>query len=282
MFVGVRTLQRNAIAAAFASCGVVACGGNAFESNDGASSGGTISSNDSGGSEDAGTTSSGGALAMAGGTTGSGGYGSASAGGAIGVSGDVGAGGVTSKGGGGGSSAGGAPTSTIELATSYDRTCETDDECLLVNEGDVCGCPGCRGAAIARTAGSAWDADRARIYCPAYGAPTSCPAIACAAMLPACVAHLCVARYRHDIDATKYDATCRVSADCKLIYTGEVCSPCHCATAAINASGYSNYQTEVESVQCTPGPSACDCAPRTTVSCELPMTTGLGTCVVGP
>jgi hypothetical protein len=54
---------------------------------------------------------------------------------------------------------------------------------------------------------------------------------------PACVNGLCVARYQRNVDATKYDATCRANTDCNLIYTGEVCSSCRCGTATVNASG---------------------------------------------
>jgi hypothetical protein len=263
---------------------VLACGGGAFATKDDSSgtrdSGGASSYPGSGGAADAGTLASGGkAVSGSGGATGNGGRG---LGGAGGAGGSGASGGVGSTGGKGGSSAGGAPTSTIQLVTSYDRICTNDGECVVVVEGDVCGCLGCHGAAIARSAQPAWDADRKRIYCPAYGAPMICPAIACAQMLSACVNGLCVARYRHDIDPAKYDTSCRASTDCEFIYTGEVCSSCRCGTAAVNVTGYAQYQKDIAGDQCTPGPSVCDCAPRTSVSCQLPTTPGLGICVMGP
>lgn len=260
--------QLGAMASALALSCALACSGGDFQSKSD-----SVGTRDSGG--DGAAIGSGGAGAGAAGGASSGGGSPNEAGGA------VGSGGVASSGGQGGSSAGGAPASTIQLVTSYDRTCTNDGECVLVAEGDVCGCPGCHNAAISGAAQAAWDADRKRIYCPLSGMPT-CVAISCVAMLPACVNGLCVARYRRDIDAATYDATCRGNTDCNLIYTAEVCSSCRCATAAVNASGYAQYQKDVAGVQCTPVPASCDCAPRTSVSCQLPTTTGLGTCVVGP
>jgi hypothetical protein len=264
----------------------LACGGGAFATKDDpggpGDSGKSSFIRGSGGAADSGANGSGGQTASgSGGAVGGSGHGLGGNGG-HGASDAGGAGGTVSAGGKGGSSSGGAPTSTVQLVTSYDRACTTDGDCVVVVEGDVCGCPGCRGAAIARSAQATWDADRKRIYCPAYGAPTTCPAIACAPMLPACNGGLCVARYPHNVDASQYDSSCRTNADCKLIYTGEVCSACQCATAAVNGTGYASYEKDVASDHCTPGPSACDCAPRTAVSCQLPVTMGLGKCVVGP
>jgi hypothetical protein len=260
--------QLSAMACVLALSCALACGGSDFQSK-----------NDSLGAR----ASGGGGAAPGSSGAGSGALGGASPGGGpSGTGGAASSGGVASSGGQGGSSAGGAPAGTVQLVTSYDRDCANDGECVLVVEGDVCGCSGCQNAAISGAALATWDADRKRIYCPLSGVPTNCPAIACLAMLPACVNGLCVARYRRDIDAATYDATCRADTDCSLIYTGEVCSSCRCATAAVNASGYAAYQKDVAGVQCTPVPAACDCAARTSVSCALPTTPGLGTCVVGP
>lgn len=264
-----RSSQLAVMALVLALSFALACSGSDFQSKSHLL-GGRDASGDGGaqGSGSGGASASGGASGEGAGPSGTGGA--------------VGSGGVSSSGGQGGSSAGGAPTSTIQLVTSYDRVCTNDGECVLVAEGDVCGCPGCHNAAIAGGAQAAWDADRKRIYCPLPSVPMVCPAFACVAMLPACVNGLCVARYRRDIDATNYDASCRANTDCNLIYTGEVCSSCRCGTAAVNASGYAEYQKDVAGVQCTPVPAACDCAARTSVSCKLPTTPDLGTCVVGP
>src|SRR6185295_6615515 len=96
--------------------------------------------------------------------------------------GGAGSGGVSNGGttaGAGGTGTGGAPSSTIQLVTAYDRSCTNDSECVMVAEGDVCGCPLCHNASIASSAQAKWDADRKQIYCPVSGTPIPCPGVNC-------------------------------------------------------------------------------------------------------
>jgi hypothetical protein len=150
-----------------------------------------------------------------------------------------------------------------------------------VTEGNVCGCQGCQNAAISQAAQATWTADRARIQCPPVP-PTPCPAFSCIQILASCGGGRCTARRPVIIDAASYDTTCRTDSDCKTIYTGEVCSACKCATAAVNTAGFAQYQKDIAGVACTPGPMLCDCVAIGVAHCKVDATMTLGTCTTGP
>ena len=242
--------------------GVYGCSGDAFTSVDD-------------GQPDSGGGSGGSAVGGDGGVGGSGG-GSAGSGGAIGGTGGSGTGG-SSTGGSGGRA--GSSGSTEIWASDYDQGCTFDSECALVAEGDQCGCTGCANAAISSSAVGDWEEDASNFQC-SPGGPTCEPA--CAEMLAACANAKCTVRPPLFIEGSNYDATCIADSDCRIIYTGEVCSACRCGTAAINAGAYEQYLGDIEGVVCAPGPSPCDGAPLEMVHCVVdPTGGGMGTCTVG-
>jgi hypothetical protein len=235
---------------------LLSCGGTTFstrESPDGGSAGAGASN---GGSAVGGAT--GGRFSI-GGAVGTGG----ASGGTIGIAGAAGS--------------GGAPD-TVQLARDYDQSCRFDGECVLVTEGDVCFCLGCYNASIARSAQPKWDSDRNSIPC---SAPIACPAVSCESQLAACASGTCSIRTPKIIDATKYDQSCQADSDCVVINTGEVCSVCRCSAGAINKNALPEYQKDIGTESCNPGPSPCDCATPTVSHCDTASTPGAGTCVLG-
>ncbi len=248
------------------SAGVlVGCGGDAFSTaNDGAG-GGATGGGSSGGSATGGSA-----------TGGSGVGGSGVGGGATGgsSSGGSGSGGSAT----GGSGAGGG--STIVDPTDFDQSCTYDSDCEIVFGGDVCGCGSCLGTAISREAVDEFNALRDSITCDTSD-PIACPAIACEQQLAACVSGMCTTRAPLYIQASHFDTTCTKDSDCHIIVEGEVCSSCQCGGAAVNTGSYEQYREMVESVECSPGPSACDCASVGEAYCDIEATQELGECVVG-
>lgn len=222
-----------------------------------------------GGSGGGGTSGSG----AAGGSGGSGNAGGMGAEGGSGNAGGMGAGGHSGSGGSG-------AASTEQWAADYDQSCEFDGDCSLVPQGDKCACPTCQSGAVNNGVFDPYQQDWQAIMCP-MGVP-DCPAIACEQELPACTEKgKCYARPPKYIDAADYPQTCEQPSDCHAIFTGEVCSSCQCATAAVNDEGYEQYRADVEAVDCTPGPSVCDCAPQLGVTCLIDLMGGTGRCVMG-
>jgi hypothetical protein len=294
-----------------ALCGVVlsaavGCGGEftAGSGSDGGIMSGGKHGGGAGGATGSGGDSDSGVPGAGGGNPGSGGDGSggASAGGAGGrgvggrgaggrgsggratggaSTGGASAGGVSSGGTAGTTGAGGAGTggsNTTQLASNYDQKCSYDGNCSVVAQGDVCTCNArCPNAAIASTAVSQWNADRAKLVC---ADPPVCPAVACINMLASCASGTCIARKPLIIDASHYDQTCVTITDCVQIYTGEVCSSCQCSIGAVSQKGYQDYLRDKASVMCTPGPSACDCVPVGTVTCSIQVGQDKGICTV--
>lgn len=242
-----------------------ACGGSAFgtagdgASGEGGGSGVTGTASGSGGAE--GGTSSSGTSSSSSGTTGTGTTGTGTS--------SSGSGGTTGSTGSGstGSGAGGA-ASTEQWAKDYDQSCDFDEDCVTVVEGDACGCVGCESAAVNREVVEKYQSDWNSIECPPDLPDLVCPAIACALRLPACTSMgLCAARNPLYIEADNYDRSCETDEDCHLISTGEACSACQCSYSAVNERGYEQYQQDLEGVDCTPGPSVCDCAGPGAVHC---------------
>ncbi|HVU03922.1 MAG TPA: hypothetical protein VHE30_19320 [Polyangiaceae bacterium] len=283
--------RRGAIGAAL--CGAVlvtACGGSAFSSDTGSTTNGG-NAGDGGSSSGAGGSGTGGSGAGGSGTGGSGagglhgsgggpGSGGVSAGGGTSTGGGPGAGGTVSTGGAVGT--GGSGGDSTQYARDYFQKCNFDYECTLVTEGEVCGCPGCANASVATSAQTQWDTDRAKIQSQCPLLPINCPAIDCAQRIASCGDGLCYARNPLYVSADEYDASCHSDSDCVVIFTGEVCNSCQCGTAGVNKDAYQQYLADVKSVKCSPGPSACDCAPQMNVTCKLgPDPSSPGVCTVG-
>ncbi|HEX9621895.1 MAG TPA: hypothetical protein VF989_17235 [Polyangiaceae bacterium] len=263
-----------------------ACGGSAFETssdgasgtgNEGGGSGTASAASGTGGAQGATASSSTGTTSTSGstssGTTGSGTSGSGSTGSGSTGSGSTGSGGSTSGAGGG--------SSTSQWAEDYEQSCGNDDECELVLEGDACACPGCPNASVNRGAVEKYQSDWEAIECPPGSIDIVCPAVLCVVKLAACTAMgLCTARDPLYIEAENYERSCENEEDCRVIPTGEACSSCQCTFSAVNQRGYEQYVEDLEGVDCTPGPSVCDCAGPGSAHCAREGTE-LGVCSAG-
>jgi hypothetical protein len=298
----------------------VGCGGAVFQGDDdddtggegatsgkggNSGSGGSGGGSGSGGTAGKGSGGGGGSAGGGGGTGGSAGRGGQGAGGTVAGSGGSGntgneggtagmgasggsagsgnTGNAGSTGGSSGSGMGGSSggANTEQWAADYDQSCDFDSHCTLVQQGDKCACPTCDTGAVSSSEAEHYQSDWESIMCPP-GEPGVCPAIACAEQLATCTeSGKCYAREPTYIDAANYPKTCEQPSDCHVIFTGEVCSSCQCATAAVNRDGYEQYREDVESVDCSPGPNVCDCAPQLEVTCLVDVTgEGKGQCVM--
>jgi hypothetical protein len=84
------------------------------------------------------------------------------------------------------------------------------------------------------------------------------------------------------IAATDYGQGCAADADCEIITTGDVCTPCNCGHGAIAKTAHETYAGDLraKSSQCatpTSSPACAGCA-AATAKCNLPA----GTCAVAP
>lgn len=254
------------------------CGGATFQGGGDDGSGGDGASGGSAGSNGAkggGSGSSGSAGKSAGGSAGASAGSGGSGGGAVGGSGNAAMGGSSGSGGSG-------AANTSQWAAEYDQGCEIDGHCALVQQGDKCACPTCDNGAVNHGVFDQYQSDWQAIMCPMRGPDIECPAVACAEQRASCTEKgKCYARVPTYIDAANYPQTCEQPSDCHAIFTGEVCSSCQCATAAVNDEGYDQYRADIEAVDCTPGPTECDCAPQLGVTCLIDVTSGTGRCTTG-
>jgi hypothetical protein len=259
-------------------------GGSGSGGSAGKGAGGSGGGGATGGSAGRGGSGAGGSLGGSAGSGNTGNEGGTAGMGAAGGSGgsgntgnEGGTGGSSGSSGMGGSSGG---TNTEQWAHDYEQSCDFDDNCSLVQQGDKCACPTCNTGAVSSSVAEQYQSDWEMIMCPP-GEPV-CPEVACAEQLATCTeSGKCYARPPLYIDGANYPTTCEQPSDCHAIFTGEVCSSCQCAIAAVNRDGYDQYREDVESVDCSPGPSVCDCAPQGEVTCLIDvMAGGTGQCVV--
>ena len=240
-----------------------------------------------------GSTTATGGVPSRGGRTSSGG--APSQGGFVSPGGTVGVGGFTAGGtiGSGGVLTGGANagngSSPPLFAPDFDQSCTYDSDCSPVFEGPQCGCHPCANSAIANDALPAWTKQASAIEC---GPIPGCMPVDCGRPLLATCHRFyskqtCGIRFERDIDGSKYDTSCTRDADCKLIPLGEVCSSCQCDYGAVSLTGLTQYQLDLENADCSPPPSACDCAAPNGAICQFPATSGdggpeVGKCVLEP
>jgi len=149
----------------------------------------------------------------------------------------------------------------------YDQSCTWDSDCTLVWGGDVCGCGMICPGSIATSAEQQFQDDVSAVDC-SNAEPKACPGAACQEQIAICSSGSCNTTPKVSITASQFDQSCDVDADCMLISTGQVCSTCNCARAAINVSDAQAYQQAVGDVDCNPGPEACDCAPPDEAWCN--------------
>ena len=75
------------------------------------------------------------------------------------------------------------------------------------------------------------------------------------------------------IDPTKYDQTCTQDTDCVPVGSGDVCTPCGCASTAVNTKDIAKYRADVEALKR-------GCGPKSTALCA-PCQQAEGACVQG-
>lgn len=76
------------------------------------------------------------------------------------------------------------------VASDYNQHCAVAADCVLINEGDVCGCGGCGNAAIAKTDQAKFNADVEARKKMCSGPPIACPAM-CIYSETSCIAGTC-------------------------------------------------------------------------------------------
>ena len=86
------------------------------------------------------------------------------------------------------SSSGSAPAQIH--ASDYDQRCTTASDCVVVNDGDVCGCQGCGTAAVSQSAAMQYQADYQKLR-SACGPSGPCPALLCVVTIATCSAGTC-------------------------------------------------------------------------------------------
>jgi hypothetical protein len=242
-----------------------ACSGDSFVAGTGNNRG--QGGDGTGASSSGGSGASGGEGGTAGGSGASGGDGGTAGGGVSTGGTHFGTGGTGGRPGGTGGEAGSSGVPYTKLyASAYDQSCENDSQCSLVVEGDACLCANCVNAAVSRAAVDAYQADWEAIECPVEQIDIGCGP-GCMDILPACVSGTCTTRTPVYIEEADFDRTCVEDNDCHLIFTGEICSDCRCATAAVNTGAFATYEAMLEAATCTPAPSLCDCAPPSAFSC---------------
>ncbi|MEW6430020.1 MAG: hypothetical protein AB1730_00820 [Myxococcota bacterium] len=72
------------------------------------------------------------------------------------------------------------------------------------------------------------------------------------------------------MDASRYDQSCAQDADCAVVYEGDVCAPCGCPNAAINAGSLAAWNAEASRARqwCGPVPAvACGPCPTRVARC---------------
>jgi hypothetical protein len=235
-----------AFASAVVGLGLAGCSGTAYIASDGDGGSGSASS----GSASSGTPSSG---ATSSGTTSSGGGGSGIATSGVGGSGVATSGTGTS----GIATSGGTTGSGSSSSGSGLRSCVSDVDCP--NNG-LCGYPEAAGCAatgvcfaspgavcLAFSPGCACDGSQINVACTGLpsgyfskalrhtGECTSVSDSGASADGGACV-----------ISASSYNQSCTVDSDCRMVSSGNYCSPtCLCGGSAINASAVAQYNEDV-------------------------------------
>lgn len=89
-----------------------------------------------------------------------------------------------------------APVTERTPSSRYERTCNVDDDCMLILQGEVCDCE-CPSASIARSAEAQYTADRAGLA----ECKDRCDAACKPRPKAACVEGRCGIRYVQDDDA---------------------------------------------------------------------------------
>lgn len=161
----------------------------------------------------------------------------------------------------------GGSTPTVVTASGLATSCSTNDDCVSVYFGDVCGLLSCvPNAAIASSAETTYQNafNAAASHCPPVDFGGSCANVqtitTCASgtcTLTTCPGlavsdHACNARVSDAgygpcaISPSNYDQSCAVDSDCTLVTTGDYCGvDCLCSTASINVSALAAFNAVV-------------------------------------
>ena len=136
------------------------------------------------------------------------------------------------------------------ISTSdYDRSCNVNDDCRSVYEGDVCADCGCTNAAINVGAVQAYSADKDAMSVDCVP-DERCSLIDCFPYVAFCNDGTCDSRPEEYVNARDYGQACEVPEDCTAIYEGEVCAVCACPNAAIAATDEAAYTADREATNC--------------------------------
>ncbi len=179
---------------------------------------------------------------------------------------------------------------TVNLSDSgYDTSCKTDDDCVGVYFGNVCGfCTAAvPNAAINSSSEGAYQSalNAAESQCPPNQENGSCASAStittcsmgkctlskCSA--PPSTPHQCGATSVNDPGLT---TACSSDTDCITVYFGDVCGLCPPSdNAAISASAQAAYQQDYSAAQMA-------CPPQMgNGSCAVQGTVGISTCTMG-
>ncbi len=161
-------------------------------------------------------------------------------------------------------------------SADFDQGCTYDRDCSLVYEGtNVCDCrQTCPNSAISATDSNAWDTAWENA-CP-DGEAGLCSLAPCRVLTAACGSDgQCHAAESVFVDASEWDKSCSSDSDCVIVHEGDVCARCICGGTPVNVSEEPKYREALESIDCNPGPSDCDCPLASDAWCDA------GTCEVG-
>ncbi len=164
-------------------------------------------------------------------------------------------------------------------ASDYDQSCQQDDECVAVYEGDVCACGGCDNAAINASDSTAYSADRdaAQSTCPSG---QQCFDGACAQAATLCVHGSCEA-YQLDSVTDVIDRSCQSDEDCALM-PNSFGAKCGCQVAVSKSGRAIAARIHAQIAEMTPASCNCeDIGPPKCVDGTCQTANGDGCHVIG-
>ena len=157
------------------------------------------------------------------------------------------------------------PLDTTIDVSDFDQSCSTNDDCIVVVDGDVCPSCSCPDAAITTSAKSEYDDEVAQRVdtCESTDESLLGACEPCADTIPVCVSGVCEATLPVRSMAQAFDQACTEAADCVVVTEGNACQTCSCENAAIALSAKPAWDEARGEAVCgmsTQQPCAIDCA----------------------
>jgi len=157
-------------------------------------------------------------------------------------------------------------------ADDYERSCETNDDCMLAIDWNVCSwCPPCSTKAINVSDRDEYERDLRR-------AERRCLSLSrclrgCARVVPRCIDGVCGTAEPVILDDPEsLNRLCNVDEECVAVAPGDVCDPCACTTTAVNADiSYTTFPLidDLRNVECgTPSNASCAPCPEVVPYCS--------------